>query len=320
MLNSKSAIETPVIDAPIDELKRYTRGMLRVLHQDEGVQSSYQVIGCFQPLDANLIELPTARRQCIAIAYEGDIDTSLYSVLTWAHVNGALSAVKLIDVDHCSVHLVLNEETRVETVGAVEAKWVHIKNWPWPEEWEVCVVDEAEVLAGLSDTPHPELAADLLKSIIPVVERLWKPAIDFDDGVPAELQYEAEAGLIDYLDDPLLPEKLKANLQTPTPLRFNQTPLGGCGATSDPQLPHYPCLTCGDSVPACSVSKYYEALHRLTGHEAQHALVSYLQVAQEASISRENGTFRSHLNSMAAFLAYLDLDKKNTSPESNSED
>lgn len=319
MLNSKSAIETRVIDTPVDELKRYTRGMLRILHQDEGVQSSYQVIGCFQPMDANLIGLPKARRQCIAVAYEGQIDTSLYSVLSWAHANGALSAIKLIDLDRYNVHLVLSQETWVETVGAVEAIWAQLRNWPWPEAWEVCVVAEAEVLAGRSDTPHPELAADLLKSIVPLVERLWQPAIDVNDGVPVSFEYQAEAGLIDYLEDPYLPEKLKANLPAPTSLGFCATPLGGYQTGSDALLPLHPCLVCGDSDAADGMSKLYKALHKLTGHEPQQTTVSYLDVAEEASASRKNRTTQAHMMRIAAFLDFLNINRKQDFSENDSE-
>jgi hypothetical protein len=280
-------------DEQHDQLKSHTLGMLRTLHTDErNGAASYRVVGCLQPRDANLGALPEPRQQCLALVYEGDFDTRLHSVLTWAHANGATPPIKLLGIRGDELYIILSSEVRIENISAIEAIWRPLREVDRPHHWRVCFESEMSLLEGRSDFPNAQIAGELLEHILPAVERLWSPRATICD--------EVGVCLIDDLHDPYLHFKLQEALDGEAEL----TPLGTghclgylpCPTSIDASIRE--CLTCG---PKNSPSDALNQISQRMGHDSRLMTLYYLTAKLRGSTSDAQKGARSGDQSTASF-------------------
>ncbi|MDR6927859.1 hypothetical protein [Pseudomonas sp. BE134] len=112
----------------------------------------YVVFSALQWKDANLKVMPKAAKQRFAVLYNQPLEERfMMETLEQAHIQGAMSGVKLVSVHKNQLRIFLSDEVAGTTFHAIEALWEPIKDLDLNRGLEIDFSCEHEACSGRSD-------------------------------------------------------------------------------------------------------------------------------------------------------------------------
>jgi len=143
----------------------------------EGV-FQYVVLSALQWKTPNLDLMATAREQRFAVLYNQPLeDRFAIETLEQAHIQGAMSGVKLVAVHKDVLRIFLSDEVAGSTFSAIEALWKPIKELELNRRLEVDFSCEHEAYSGRSDYLFWREVKEVLESNSLGIERYNIPVL-----------------------------------------------------------------------------------------------------------------------------------------------
>jgi hypothetical protein len=159
----------------------------------------YAVFSCLQWKSPNLELMAQASKQRFAILYSQPLESSfVIETLEQAHIQGAMSGVKVVAVHNNSLYLFLSKEVTSITFPAIENLWTLITDVDLNQRVNVDFACENEVYSGRSDYKFWPAVKEILESnelgVAPYAMPLLSRSSEVDD--VTELRFAArEIGL-----------------------------------------------------------------------------------------------------------------------------
>lgn len=126
---------------------------------------NYIVLSALQWKTPNLDLMATASKQRFAVLYSKPLeDRFAIETLEQAHIQGAMSGVKLVAVHKDVLRIFLSDEVAGSTFSAIEALWEPIKELELNRRLEVDFSCEHEAYTGRSDYPFWSAVKEVLES------------------------------------------------------------------------------------------------------------------------------------------------------------
>ena len=143
----------------------------------EGV-FQYVVLSALQWKTPNLDLMATARKQRFAVLYDQPLeDRFAIETLEQAHIQGAMSGVKLVAVHKDVLRIFLSDEVAGSTFSAIEALWKPIRELELSRRLEVDFSCEHEAYSGRSDYLFWREVKEVLESNSLGIERYNIPVL-----------------------------------------------------------------------------------------------------------------------------------------------
>lgn len=144
----------------------------------EGV-FQYVVFSALQWKTPNLDLMATAKKQRFAVLYNQPLeDMFAIETLEQAHIQGAMSGVKLVAVHKDVLRIFLSDEVAGSTFSAIEALWEPIKELELNRKLEVDFSCEHEAYSGRSDYLFLREVKEVLESNSLRIERYNIPVLN----------------------------------------------------------------------------------------------------------------------------------------------
>lgn len=125
----------------------------------------YAVFSCLQWKSPNLELMPQAYKQRFAILYNQPLENSfVIETLEQAHIQGAMSGVKVVAAHKNRLYLFLSKEVASITFPAIENLWTPITELDLNQRLNVDFACENEVLSGRSDYTFWAAVKEILES------------------------------------------------------------------------------------------------------------------------------------------------------------
>ncbi|GID06839.1 tyrosine-type recombinase/integrase [Pseudomonas sp. 008] len=125
----------------------------------------YAVFSCLQWKSPNLELMPQASKQRFAILYNQPLENSfVIETLEQAHIQGAMSGVKVVAVHKNSLYIFLSKEVVSITLPAIENLWTPVTGLDLNQRLNVDFACEDEVYSGRSDYTFWPTVKEILKS------------------------------------------------------------------------------------------------------------------------------------------------------------
>lgn len=125
----------------------------------------YAVFSCLQWKSPNLELMPQAYKQRFAILYNQPLENSfVIETLEQAHIQGAMSGVKVVAAHKNLLYLFLSKEVASITFPAIENLWTPITELDLNQRLNVDFACENEVLSGRSDYTFWAAVKEILES------------------------------------------------------------------------------------------------------------------------------------------------------------
>lgn len=138
----------------------------------------YVVLSTLQWKTPNLDLMATARKQRFAVLYNQPLgDRFAIETLEQAHIQGAMSGVKLVSVHKDVLRIFLSDEVVGATFPAIEALWEPIKELDLNRRLEVDFSCEHEAYSGRSEYPFWSAVKEVLESNSLGIERYETPVL-----------------------------------------------------------------------------------------------------------------------------------------------
>ncbi|KJK07848.1 hypothetical protein [Pseudomonas tussilaginis] len=123
------------------------------------------IFSCLQWKSSNLELMPQAARQRLAVMCSQPLDNSfLIETLERAHIQGAMSAVKLIAAHKDNLYIFLDRDVDSSSVTAIEDLWSVVISKDHNPRLSITFACESEVYSGRSDYAFWPVARDILES------------------------------------------------------------------------------------------------------------------------------------------------------------
>ena len=138
----------------------------------------YVVLSTLQWKTPNLDLMATASKQRFAVLYNQPLgDRFAIETLEQAHIQGAMSGVKLVSVHKDVLRIFLSDEVAGATFPAIEALWEPIKELDLNRRLEVDFSCEHEVYSGRSEYLFWSAVKEVLESNSLGIERYETPVL-----------------------------------------------------------------------------------------------------------------------------------------------
>lgn len=138
----------------------------------------YVVFSALQWKTPNLDVMTKAGKQRFAVLYNEPLEESfVMETLEQAHIQGAMSAVKVVAVHKSLLYLFLSEDVASATFPAIEALWSPIKELDLNRRLEIDFACEKEVFSGRSDYAFWQAVKDVLESNTLGIEQYQVPVL-----------------------------------------------------------------------------------------------------------------------------------------------
>lgn len=138
----------------------------------------YVVLSALQWKTPNLDLMATARKQRFAVLYNQPLEDGFaIEILEQAHIQGAMSGVKLVAVHKDVLRIFLSDEVAGSTFSAIEALWKPIKELELNRRLEVDFSCEHEAYSGRSDYLFWREVKEVLESNSLGIERYETPVL-----------------------------------------------------------------------------------------------------------------------------------------------
>ncbi|MHA6140926.1 hypothetical protein ACX3YC_26460 [Pseudomonas mohnii] len=142
----------------------------------------YVVFSCLQWKNPNLEALPQAAKQRFAVLYHRPLDeSSIMETLERAHIQGAMSGVKLVAVSKDAPYIFLSHEVASSTFPAIELLWTKVREMDRNRRLAVDFGSETEIYSGRSDYAFWRIAREVLDSELLGIKQYQISALDFID-------------------------------------------------------------------------------------------------------------------------------------------
>lgn len=126
---------------------------------------NYAVFSCLQWKSPNLEMMTRASKQRFAILYNQPLENSfVIETLEQAHIQGAMSGVKVVVVHKNSLYIFLSKEVASITLPAIENLWTPITGLDLNQPLNVDFACEDEVYSGRSDYTFWPTVKEILES------------------------------------------------------------------------------------------------------------------------------------------------------------
>jgi hypothetical protein len=138
----------------------------------------YVVLSVLQWKTPNLDVMTKAGKQRFAVLYNQPLEESfVMETLEQAHIQGAMSGVKVVAVHKNFLYLFLSNHVEGTTVPAIESLWTPIKKLDLNRGLEVDFACENEVYSGRSDYPFWPAVKEILESNVLGIEQYQVPVL-----------------------------------------------------------------------------------------------------------------------------------------------
>lgn len=139
---------------------------------------SYVVFSCLQWKSPNLEVMAKAAQQRFAVLYNQPLEhSSVLETLEQAHVQGAMSGVKLVAVHKNLLYLFLSNDVASTTFPAIESLWALIRELDPNQGLEIVFACENEVYSGRSDYAFWPAVKEVLESNVLGIEQYQVPVL-----------------------------------------------------------------------------------------------------------------------------------------------
>ena len=143
-----------------------------------GDNLQYVVFSALQWKDANLKVMPKAAKQRFAVLYNQPLEERfMMETLEQAHIQGAMSGVKVVSVHKNLLRLFLSDEVAGTTFHAIESLWEPIKDLDLNRRLEIDFSCEHEACSGRSDYLFWADVKEVLESNTLGIEQYSIPAL-----------------------------------------------------------------------------------------------------------------------------------------------
>ncbi|MFG6206080.1 hypothetical protein [Pseudomonas retamae] len=143
-----------------------------------GGNLQYVVFSALQWKDANLKVMPKAAKQRFAVLYNQPLEERfMMETLEQAHIQGAMSGVKVVSVHKNLLRLFLSDEVAGTTFHAIESLWEPIKDLDLNRRLEIDFSCEHEACSGRSDYLFWADVKEVLESNTLGIEQYSIPAL-----------------------------------------------------------------------------------------------------------------------------------------------
>lgn len=126
--------------------------------------SNYVVLNCLQWKSPHLDALASAAKQRFAVIYENELDQELIDYLERVHLQGAMSAVKLIAANDDQLYVFLDGQVPSSALPALESLWEAAFESDYSNPRRVSFASVDELHTGCSDWSFWPCAKDVLGS------------------------------------------------------------------------------------------------------------------------------------------------------------
>lgn len=126
--------------------------------------TNYVVLNCLQWKSPHLEMLASAAKQSFAVIYENELDQELIDYLERVHLQGAMSAVKLIIANDDQLYVFLDGQIPSSALPALESVWETALESDHSNPWRVGFASVDELYTGCSDCIFWPCAKDVLES------------------------------------------------------------------------------------------------------------------------------------------------------------
>jgi len=138
----------------------------------------YVVLSALQWKTPNLDLMATASKQRFAVLYSQPLeDRFAIETLEQAHIQGAMSGIKLVSVHKDEFHIFLSDEVAGSTLSAIEALWEPIKELDLNRRLAVDFSCEHEAYSGRSDYLFWEVVKEILETNSLGIEQYPTPVV-----------------------------------------------------------------------------------------------------------------------------------------------
>lgn len=138
----------------------------------------YVVFSALQWKDANLKVMPKARKQRFAVLYNQPLEERfMMETLEQAHIQGAMSGVKLVSVHKNLLRIFLSDEVAGTTFHAIKALWEPIKDLDLNRGLGIDFSCEHEAYSGRSDYLFWHAVKEVLESKTLGIEQYSIPVL-----------------------------------------------------------------------------------------------------------------------------------------------
>lgn len=143
-----------------------------------GGNLQYLVFSALQWKDANLKVMPKAAKQRFAVLYNQPLEERfMMETLEQAHIQGAMSGVKLISIHKNLLRIFLSDEVAGTTFHAIESLWEPIKELDLNRGLEIDFSCEHEAYSGRSDYLFWRAVKEVLESNTLGIEQYSIPVL-----------------------------------------------------------------------------------------------------------------------------------------------
>lgn len=138
----------------------------------------YVVFSTLQWKTPNLEVMTKAGKQRFAVLYNQPLEERfMMETLEQAHIQGAMSGVKLVAVHKNLLRLFLSDEVAGTTFHAIESLWEPIKDWDLNRRLEIDFSCEHEAYSGRSDYLFWSAVKEVLESNTLGIEQYQVPVL-----------------------------------------------------------------------------------------------------------------------------------------------
>lgn len=167
----------------------------------------YVVFSALQWKDPNLGVMTRAAKQRFAVLYNQPLeDRFMMETLEQAHIQGAMSGVKLVAVHKNLLRIFLSDEVVGTTFPAIESLWEPIKDLDLNRRLEIDFSCEHEVYSGRSDYLFWPVVKEVLESNTVGIEQYQVPVLhDCSDEIYSNDELGSHAFHVD-IRQPYIPK------------------------------------------------------------------------------------------------------------------
>lgn len=138
----------------------------------------YVVFSTLQWKTPNLDVMTQAAKQRFAVLYNQPLEHSfVMDTLEQAHIQGAMSGVKVVAVHKNLLYLFLSNDVEGTTVPAIESLWTPIRELDLNQRLEIDFSCENEVYSGRSDYAFWPAVKEILESNVLGIEQYQVPVL-----------------------------------------------------------------------------------------------------------------------------------------------
>jgi len=138
----------------------------------------YVVFSTLQWKTPNLDVMTQAAKQRFAILYNQPLEHSfVMDTLEQAHIQGAMSGVKVVAVHKNSLYLFLSNDVAGATFPAIESLWTPIREMDLNQRLEIDFSCENEVYSGRSDYAFWPAVKEILEANVLGIEQYQVPVL-----------------------------------------------------------------------------------------------------------------------------------------------